>query len=66
MWLTVKQAAERLQVSLGTIYHACADCRLPHVRLGRGRGTIRIREEDLGNFLQACAVEDDLADLDDL
>jgi excisionase family DNA binding protein len=63
--LTVKQAAERLQVSIGAIYHACADFRLAHVRIGRGRGTIRIREQDLEKFINACVVEEDLSDLED-
>lgn len=45
---------------------ACGDCRLPYVRLGRGRGTIRIREQDLDKFLQACTIDDDRGELDDL
>jgi excisionase family DNA binding protein len=54
--LTVKQAAERLRVSVATVYQLCATRRLAHVRLGLGRGTIRIREDDLTAFLAGAAV----------
>lgn len=46
--LTVRQAAERLAVSPDTIYDLCAAGKLRHQRIGRGRGTIRIRPADLG------------------
>lgn len=40
--LTVKQAAERLAVSSDAIYEMCECGKLPHQRIGKGRGTIRI------------------------
>jgi excisionase family DNA binding protein len=48
--LTVKQAADRLQVSQTVIRDACMDGRLKHTRYGRGRGTIRIATADLEDF----------------
>lgn len=51
--LTVGQVAERLNVSLGTIYAACQSGRLRHYRIGRGRGAIRITEEDLQLFVES-------------
>lgn len=45
--LTVKQAAERLNVSVDSTYQLCHDGKLKHQRIGNGRGTIRIRPADL-------------------
>lgn len=50
-YLTIKQVAERLQVSLGTVYHLCAQGRMPHHRVGLGRGTIRISEEQFQRYV---------------
>lgn len=54
---TVKQAAERLHVSIATVYQLCAERKLAHHRIGVGRGTIRISEEDLTAFLESCKVD---------
>jgi excisionase family DNA binding protein len=54
---TIKQVAEQLLVSQATVYSLCAQFKLPHVRVGTGRGTIRIDEADLAAFLQASKVE---------
>jgi excisionase family DNA binding protein len=56
-YLSVKQVAQRLQISPAAVYELCAARRLPHLRLGLGRGTIRIRTEDLAAFLESCAVK---------
>ncbi|WP_158264859.1 helix-turn-helix domain-containing protein [Blastopirellula marina] len=48
--LTVKQAAEFLNVSPKTIYAACEAGTLRHLRIGEGRGTIRITKTDLESF----------------
>ena len=48
--LTVKQAAERLGVSVDAVYDLCRDGRLRCYRAGEGRGTIRIRPSDLHRF----------------
>jgi excisionase family DNA binding protein len=49
MILSVKQAAQRLDVSKSLVYALCAEGRLKHYRVGIGRGTIRIAEEDLAS-----------------
>lgn len=53
--LTVTEAADRLGVSSRTLYRLCAEGRLPHQHLGTGRGTIRIRAEDLAAFARKTA-----------
>ena len=51
--LTVQQVAQRLNVSVGTIYAACQSGRLRHYRIGsRGRGAVRIAEDDLESFVK--------------
>ena len=45
--LTVKQAAERLNVSPDCIYQMIEAGKLKHRRVGNGRGTIRINPADL-------------------
>ena len=58
--LTVKQAAKRLNVCPATVYDLCAQRKLRHVRIGgRGRGTIRIDEGDLEDFVREATVRPD-------
>jgi excisionase family DNA binding protein len=57
--LTVKQAALRLGISPATVYQLCAAKLLPHSRVGRGRGVIRIAEADLDRYLAGRRVEGD-------
>lgn len=54
--LTVKQAAWYLNVGDRTVYSLCADNNLRHYRIGNGRGTIRIRREDLDRYLEQNQV----------
>jgi excisionase family DNA binding protein len=55
--ITVKEATERLRVAPATVYMLCAQGRLAHVRVGTGgRGTIRIREQDLADYLDEATV----------
>jgi excisionase family DNA binding protein len=54
--LTIKEAAERLSVRPSTVYALCARRKLPHVRVGLARGTIRIDESDLAAFVESCKV----------
>lgn len=55
--LTVKQAAEHLNVSTATVYALCASGQLAHSRVGLGRGTIRIKHSELEKMLsQSGAV----------
>ena len=35
----------------------CAERRLPHVRLGTGRGTIRIAEDDINKYVKNSRIE---------
>jgi excisionase family DNA binding protein len=52
--MTVKQFAERAEISLSLAYVLIAEGRVPHRRIGqRGkRGCIRVTEEDLKTFLE--------------
>ncbi len=56
MLYTVKEAALRLSCSADLVYQLCGAGRLRHVRLGMGRGRIRIREEDIEEFLRGASV----------
>lgn len=51
MYITVKQAAERLQVSTKTIFRRIEDNSIPVIRLGNK--TIRIDESDLQQYIDA-------------
>lgn len=53
---TVKQAAAHLNVSPKTIYAACDASTLRHLRIGEGRGTIRIAKSDLDSFKRQSEV----------
>jgi hypothetical protein len=39
------------------VYLLCSERRLPHVRLGTGRGTIRIAEDDINEFVKNCRID---------
>lgn len=57
MLLTAKEAAERLRVSASVIYTLCGSGQIKHYRFGatgktgKGRGLIRIEEEDLNTYI---------------
>jgi excisionase family DNA binding protein len=53
----VKEAAEQLSVSPQTVYLLCKTGKLPHVRFGIGRGTIRITDQDLAAYVELCKQE---------
>ena len=55
--LTVAEVAERLRCSRALVYQLCEKGRLSHMRLGLGRGTIRISLRDLNLFLDASHVD---------
>ena len=55
--MNVREAAKRLEVSDLDRLRALPQGRLPHVRVGLGRGTIRISEDDLKSFLESCRPE---------
>jgi excisionase family DNA binding protein len=50
--MTVKQAAEKLEVSQATVYALVASGRLRCYRVGMGRGCIRITDEHLAEYLK--------------
>ena len=56
-FLTVRQVAEYLNVSLGCVYRLCTNNRLAHYTFGDGQGAIRIKRTDLLAFVQGCRIE---------
>jgi excisionase family DNA binding protein len=50
-FLAVRDVARRFGVSNGCVYALIEGRLLPHVRIGQGRGTIRISEADLAEFV---------------
>jgi len=54
--LTVADVAKRLRCSPSLVYGLCASGKLPHHRLGLGRGTIRVTEAQLAAFLEGTAI----------
>jgi excisionase family DNA binding protein len=57
---TVQDIARILRVSVNTVYQLCADRRLVHFRVGSGRGTIRVRQEDLDAFIAGVTVQQEV------
>ena len=55
--LTVGEVAKRLRVSRNTVYGLVENERIGHIRIGTGRGTIRITEDDLASFIESCRAE---------
>ena len=53
--MTVKQAAERLEVSASLIYALIGEGKLPCTRHGLGRGCIRISEDQLAKYIEGAA-----------
>jgi excisionase family DNA binding protein len=49
---TVREIAQRMKCSTALVYLLCSEGKLKHHRLGLGRGTIRVTEEQLLAFLQ--------------
>jgi excisionase family DNA binding protein len=54
--LTVKKAAERLNVSPSLVYALIAGRKLGHIRVGLKRGVIRIPEEAIEDYRRRHAV----------
>jgi excisionase family DNA binding protein len=52
MFLRVKEVSERLGVSAGCVYQLVHCGELEHIRVGVGRGTIRIPEESLATYIE--------------
>ncbi len=56
--LSVKDVAERLNVSSSIIYGLVDAGQIVCHRIGIGRGAIRISEEDLARYLKSCRDAD--------
>ena len=56
---TVREAADRLNVSEKTIRNLLKSGKLDYHRIGAGRGVIRISEEALNRHLDDCEVKGD-------
>lgn len=54
--LKVNQVADQLSVSQSTVYSLCDRGDIPHLRVGTGRGAIRIDPDDLQRFIDAARV----------
>lgn len=52
--LRVKAVAERLDVSVATIYRAIASGALPALKIGTGKGALRIPAAAVDDYLKAC------------
>lgn len=52
----VRGVADALGVSIQTVYVLCSRKRLRHVRVGVGRGTIRIPDSALSEFIAGATV----------
>lgn len=52
--LTVTDVQQRLNVSRACVYSLIAEGKLPCVRIGVGRGTIRVDEAELEAFVEKC------------
>jgi excisionase family DNA binding protein len=55
-YLTMKQVAERFAVAQTTVYLLCSESKIDHIRVGIGRGAIRISEEALDAFIKGATV----------
>ena len=54
--LTVKDVAEKLGVSPTTVYGLCHRRKLRHARVGLGRGSVRIEEKDLDEYVKGATI----------
>jgi len=55
--LTAAEVPARLRCSRALVYQLCERGRLSHMRLGVGRGTIRISLRDFNLFLEASHID---------
>ena len=62
--MTVKQAAERIGISISLVYILCHEGMIRHTRHGRTgkRGTIRISEEAAREYQASCEMEPGVED----
>ena len=57
MFFTVREVADRLAVAPTTIYLLCSQQRIDHIRVGVGRGAIRISAEAMNRFIEGATVQ---------
>jgi excisionase family DNA binding protein len=50
-WLTPKEAAPRIGLSRNAVYALCAGGEIEHIRVGTGRGVIRIAPQAIEKYL---------------
>lgn len=55
--MTIAEAAIELGISPRTVYQICSAGRLAHIRVGLGRGIIRILRADLDAYIASTRVE---------
>ena len=56
---TVKEVAQLLSISAQAVYQFCTKKKLRHLRLGIGRGTLRIPASALEEFIAQSTVQAD-------
>ncbi|QEH32120.1 Helix-turn-helix domain protein [Aquisphaera giovannonii] len=54
--MTVRDVATRLEISASLVYQLIDSGKLRCCRHGMGRGVIRVTEEQLAEYLEACAT----------
>lgn len=54
MLLKPRELADRLNVSLSTVYGLIESGKLACHRIGCGRGAVRVSEDDLTEYLESC------------
>lgn len=54
VWLSTKKAADRLGITVRTVYRFIDEGRLPAYRFGR---VIRIKERDVNVYIERCRVQ---------
>ena len=52
--LTVKQVAEQLNIAPHSVYQLIQSGKIPVHRFGAGRGTIRVSQVDLDQYIESC------------
>lgn len=57
MLLTVRDVSQVLQVSVASVYAMVAEGKIAFLRVGTGRGSIRIDQRDLDEYLSTCRSE---------
>jgi excisionase family DNA binding protein len=56
VWLTVREVATHLGLAATSVYAMCEARQIAHIRVGTGRGSIRISAEALEAYLAAVTV----------